>query len=209
MLAVCARATRREDVRLIAIIDDSARAGVVARVATSGLIRARQPWYDPGPTLSGVLTAVFGFLTGLGTSFIQKWWERRKATDDALMADRLATTAHVRDMEATVIKAIGPEWEENRKKLERFVGSTTAPPEQLIMAGHGAILGDTTGALAYLKEPPRQLYLRRLNQVYEKIADYNDEFLNWRTVHDADSERSLREAAAQVLEAYKGPPPIP
>ena len=174
VIALCARATRRDDVRLVAIVQDSTHIGVTSHVATSTVIRARQPWYDPGPTLSGVLTAAFGFLTGLGTAFIQRLWDRRRAADDAEKAKAAAAIGHTRAMEEGVVRAIGREWSDNRQKLERFVGSTTLPPEMLSTAGYGAILGDASGMMAYLGDPTRQPYLVRILTLYAQISVYND-----------------------------------
>ncbi len=189
----------------MAIVQDSTHSGIAARVATSGVIRARQPWYDPGPTLSGVLTAAFGFLTGLGTAFIQRWWDRRKAADDAQVATQAADIAHTRAMEEGVVRAIGREWSDNRQKLERFTGSQTLPPETLITAGYGAILG-TGGMLAYLADPARQQYLQRVLALYAQISVYNDAVDDWITTPDADTLRVAREAAEKTLTAYKGLP---
>lgn len=206
VIAVCAQATRREDVRLVAIVEDSARSGVATHVATSTVIRARQPWYDPGPTLSGVLTAAIGFITGLGTAFIQRWWDRKRAADDAEKAKAAAAIAHTAAMEEAVVRAIGREWSDNRQKLERFTGSTTLAPEMLVTAGYGAILGDAGGMLAYLGDPTRQPYLARIITLYTQVSEYNDAWDDWNTTPGPDLVKVAREAADKTLAAYNGLP---
>jgi hypothetical protein len=202
VLAVCATALRRQDLRLVAVVLDSSSHGVAASVATSEVVRARQPWYDPGPALMGILTAVFGFLTGLGTTFIQRWWERRQAKDDAKKAEVAASAAHVLDMEAKVVQAIGHEWVENKEKLRRFVDSTTVPPDALFVSGYGTLLANRGGVLGYLKEPSRDQYLQHIQAAYKEISDYNDAFQEWRTTPTAETEAALRTSAERVLAQY-------
>ena len=203
VLAVCAEAVHRQDLRLVATVLDSTSAGVAASVASSEILHARQPWYDPGPTLSGVLTAVFGFLTGLGTSVFQHRWERRQAREEKKTAETTARAQHARAMELEVIHALGPEWVENKARLERFLASTTAPPEALHTAGYNALLGSPDGAVEYLGDSSRRHYFQRVNGIYQAISRYNDAFQDWQTSHDQANLVALRNDAADLLAKYR------
>jgi hypothetical protein len=161
ILFACVRPESKGSVRLVAVRRALQAAGAQQRIAVSDpLTVASRLSLSPGAL--AVATALIGFFTGILAHILQQLWDRHQEGKRS-----------VKELEAVTTRSVVPEFSENKRRLEAYLGSGGGMPPDLLVAGYNELLGDQ-GALAFLEEPKRRTYLHALYAVYDEVNQYTD-----------------------------------